>query len=296
MQAKTIEGLAVGALLTYAGALGIRALVMPLADLPASQLAAFACAALALALTALHGHHVARRQLHARQILARQQSELRILRLQGTPDAVARSYRRQYMAAILDKEKARAERSGRIFSICMMDLDPATTAAFGTDVAAAESLRSRLGDRARTILRATDTLSRTRYRRPFGTQAQEEFLAVLPDTRLAQAQLCAQRVTRAVRARTEGREEPARLAAGIAEYRPGETIADLLRRAEQALHVSQRDPAGAVAEELPAHRKPRTPTPPGKPRLRLVRRKCSRTFLTCRCRTNQRSAPAGLRW
>jgi GGDEF domain-containing protein len=149
----------------------------------------------------------------------------------------------------------------------MLDLEPAAIANLPGGPEDLEVLRERLGDRTRTLLRACDTLARTRYRRPFGRGPQEEFLVVLPDTRLGQAQLCAERLTRSVRARMGGRDEPVRLAAGISEYRAGDTIADVLRRAEQALHAAQQEVPGTVLGGEPGSQPPR---PPGRPKLRVV--------------------------
>jgi diguanylate cyclase (GGDEF)-like protein len=179
-----------------------------------------------------------------------------------------RSFRREHVGAVLAKEKARADRTGRSFSICMVDRAENELA----DEAAPETAGRNIGglaERATRILRATDTVSRTRYRRSLGRSGAEEFVAVLPETRLAHARICAERLTRlGITGLAATRPSAAALAAGIAEYEPGETIATLLRRADQALRSAQDTGAGAIKGTLSANH---TGRPPPKPRLRVVR-------------------------
>jgi PleD family two-component response regulator len=112
-------------------------------------------------------------------------------------------------------------------------------------------------------------VSRTRYRRSPGRAGIEEFIAVLPETRLAHARSCAERLTRlGITGLAATRPAAAALAAGIAEYEPGETLAELLRRADEALRAAQDSGAGAIKATLSAGH---TGRPPPKPRLRVVR-------------------------
>ena len=265
---STLRGLSVAAGLAGALALLLKALLGPSAMAVSAQLAGLAGLALCLALANVHAQRAALRQLQARSAVTRLHSALRILKLQGNPEAMARSFRRQHIAAILEKEKARADRTGKPFSVCMLDLDHLSAHLPPVaDGAEQKNLRSTLAERARRILRTTDTVSRTRYRRLLGRSGAEEFLAVLPDTGLADAQACALRVA-IVSPPPLPNEAAIGLAAGVAEYQRGESISSLLIRADQALHAAQRSGPGVVKGSVST---PRTKQPARKPGLRLVR-------------------------
>jgi GGDEF domain-containing protein len=232
------------------------------------SIAAVAMLAACLALMGIYAKRVSRRQLQAHVAVARLQSTIRVLSARSDREIWQRSFRREHVSAILEKEKARADRTGRSFSVCMLDRSDMNLLDEKSDERGGLSIGS-LSDRAARILRATDTVCRTRYRRSLGRSGAEEFLAVLPETRLAHARICAERLTRlGVTGLAASRPSAAALVAGIAEYEPGETIATMLRRADQALRAAQGSGAGAIKGGLSRGHVGR---PPPKPRLRVVR-------------------------
>ena len=147
---------------------------------------------------------------------------------------------RRVITAALQKLKSRADRTGETFSVCIIDLDNFK------DVN--DEHGHLTGDRvlvefARTVsreLRGMDLVARSDA--AFGRYGGEEFILLLPKTDLEGAHRCAERLR--ARQFAVGREPgdelpPCTLSAGIAEYRPGEDIEAILRRADRALYVAK---------------------------------------------------------
>jgi diguanylate cyclase (GGDEF)-like protein len=114
-----------------------------------------------------------------------------------------------------------------------------------------------------------DSINPTRYRRALGRLGGEEFVALLPGTDIGGALRCAERVREAV-AQPVDRNLQVTVSAGVAEYRRGESIADLLTRADQAMYLAKRSGRNRVrvsTPRLPAEKSDRS----GKPNLRVVR-------------------------
>jgi diguanylate cyclase (GGDEF)-like protein len=136
--------------------------------------------------------------------------------------------------ASLDRERARAERSGVPFAIGMMDLDhfKAVNDAHGHGVGD-EVLRG-FAATVHATMRVTDV---------FGRYGGEEFLIVLVGTELPAALEALERIRIALQARDWGGVAPGlaqTVSAGVASFRKGETVEDLLHRADQALYEAKR--------------------------------------------------------
>lgn len=147
---------------------------------------------------------------------------------------------RRVITDSLQKLKARADRTGEIFSVCIIDLD------HFKDVN--DEYGHLTGDRvliefAKTVsreLRGMDLVARSDA--AFGRYGGEEFILLLPKTDLAGAHRCAERLRErqsASGSATGGDVPPCTLSAGIAEYRPGEDIESILRRADRALYAAK---------------------------------------------------------
>jgi diguanylate cyclase (GGDEF)-like protein len=264
-----LRRVSLAALSAYAVALLLRAWAAPNSGPSWPQIVELAGTAICFVLVNFCARRFAHRQLQARRAVVRLQAALhKAQREGGARETLNRSFRRQHVAALLEKGKALADRTRTPFSICMLDLDHFSRFQQSLAPADTERLRGSLADRASRILRASDTVSRTRYRRSMGRECEDEFLAILPDTPLAQARVCAERIAVMSPPGLIVDQPPLTLAAGVAEYRPGESIRSLLVRADQALHAAQHGGPGAVKSEVMEQRSKRLTR---KPNLRLVR-------------------------
>ena len=149
-------------------------------------------------------------------------------------DELTGSLNRRALMAGLDRERARAERSGAPFSIGMIDLDhfKAVNDAHGHGVGD-EVLRGFAGT-VHATMRATDL---------FGRYGGEEFLVVLAGTELPAALEALERIRTAVQARDWSGIAPGlaqTVSAGVASFRKGDTVEQLLHRADQALYEAKR--------------------------------------------------------
>jgi diguanylate cyclase (GGDEF)-like protein len=115
--------------------------------------------------------------------------------------------------------------------------------------------------RVKTELRGMDTVNPTDHKRSFGRYGGEEFLAVLPDSGLLGAHRCADRIREAIAAHSFRDRYDITVSVGVAEYQLGETVPQLLTRADQALYQAKRDGRNRVrCSERPIESHPETVT------------------------------------
>jgi diguanylate cyclase (GGDEF)-like protein len=149
-------------------------------------------------------------------------------------DALTDLPNRRAIEETLARETDRARRYGSTLSLLMFDVDQLKRVndRFGHDV----------GDR---VLRHVAGVLQETVRRVDmpGRWAGDEFLVVLPDTGGAAARRLAKRLLKALRDHPPPIEDPAvfaGLSAGVAEYRPDESVVDLVRRADQAMYEAKK--------------------------------------------------------
>jgi diguanylate cyclase len=202
------------------------------------------------------GSHVA--QLRAR--LRRQNEELqrhihKAARI-ADRDHLTWAYNRRYIMERLEDECARSAHRNAPFAIVIFDLDHFKSINDRYGHIAGDRVLKKFSEIARRELRAADVVSPGRRANSFGRFGGEEFIAVLPETGLDGARLCAQRLQTALR--TERFESDIRVtfSAGIAIHRHGESLEQTLRRADDALYRAKRAGRDQVLEEKPARRKP----------------------------------------
>lgn len=267
-RATDISRLALGAALACALALGVRLLGGETASgLVGTLLPYFGLlAALALLVRGVRRTENGRRAL-AVQVNRLQQELARVTR-QAERDHLTKSFNRQYIMDALRREKARADRTGIAFSICIFDLDRFKSLNDAHGHLAGDRVLTAFAHRARRELRSMDAINPTRFRRALGRFGGEEFIAVLPGTRVDGALRCAERVREAVAREPVDRQIAITVSAGVAEYRPGESVAELLMRADQAMYVAKR--SGRNRVRVGIARGPDGPITP-KPRLRIIR-------------------------
>ncbi|WKZ12616.1 MAG: GGDEF domain-containing protein [Gammaproteobacteria bacterium] len=209
-------------------------------------------------------------QLELAAQVNRLQQEVRRVSRNAERDHLTKSFSRQYIMEALLREKARADRTGRGFSICIFDLDRFKSLNDSHGHVVGDRVLAVFAERARRALRAMDSINPTRYRRALGRLGGEEFVAVLPGTDVAGALRCAERVREAVARHPVGSTLSITVSAGVAEYRPGESIPELLTRADQAMYAAKR--SGRNRVRVSAVRPPKDqPGGPSRPNLRVVR-------------------------
>ena len=135
----------------------------------------------------------------------------------------------------LSQESARAKRGARPFAVLMFDLDGFKKVNDTWGHAAGDYVLKQVGTRARTCVRASDTVGRL---------GGDEFLALLPETTLEGAQGVAEKLRAALREPYQVPKGTAALGAsfGIAVFpQHGTDSEDLQRAADAALYRSKRD-------------------------------------------------------
>ena len=209
------------------------------------------------------------RQGLSEQVNKLQQEVERVTR-NSERDHLTKSFNRQYIMDALVREQARADRTGRSFSVCIFDLDRFKSLNDQHGHLVGDRVLTTFANRARRALRSMDAINPTRFRRALGRLGGEEFIAVLPGTEIDGALRCAERVREAVARHPVGHDLQITVSAGVAEYRRGESIPELLTRADQAMYAAKRSGRNRVRVSAVRPATPKDGEPP-KPSLRVVR-------------------------
>ncbi len=156
-------------------------------------------------------------------------------------DHLTKSFNRRHIMEMLAREKARSDRSGNTFSIMLFDLDHFKTVNDRYGHLVGDQILTDFASHVKSELRGMDSVNTTEHKRAFGRYGGEEFLAILPVTDADGAEYCAERI-RSIIARHEFRDRyNITVSAGVAEYKLGETVPQLLTRADEALYEAKRD-------------------------------------------------------
>jgi len=195
-------------------------------------------------------------------------------------DELTGSHNRRFLLGLVDREKERSDRNGRSFCLCLFDIDFFKRINDTYGHAAGDLMLRSFAQAVQGQIRGTDA---------FGRYGGEEFLLMLPETPAPDAVVLAERVRRAVAAmRCAGPDGSGAItltvSVGVAEYRLGEAVPQVVKRADEALYVAkslgrnrvqchddderhavvpQAAAAGRERRDLPAGR----PGGPGAPRL-----------------------------
>jgi diguanylate cyclase (GGDEF)-like protein len=149
-------------------------------------------------------------------------------------DELTRALNRRALVAALERERSRAERSGTPFCIAMIDLDHFKVVNDSYGHAAGDAVLRAVADTVHDTMRMTDV---------FGRYGGEEFLLILVGTPPQTALEAVERVRLAVAARDWRSIVPdarVTMSAGIAGFRKGESVEQLLHRADQALYQAKK--------------------------------------------------------
>ena len=157
------------------------------------------------------------------------------LRLQSITDTLTELYNRRHFHSLAQNEAERALRNRVPFSVLLMDVDrfKQYNDAFGHDEG--DKVLRALGEEIRKNFRTMDTGFR---------HGGEEFLVLLPDTTAEAAIIPAERLRKrfsAIPFLPNPHMEPRKvtLSIGVAEFRPGLSIDDLVRSADRAMYAAK---------------------------------------------------------
>ncbi len=152
-------------------------------------------------------------------------------------DALTQLANRRHAERVMEDEVERAERYGRPLATVLFDLDyfKNVNDAFGHE--AGDRVLSEVRDLLRQRLRDSDVLARW---------GGEEFLLISPEMRLPEAARLAERLRRLVELHDFGTGGSLTASFGVAERREGETAAELVRRADEAMYAAKRDGRNTV--------------------------------------------------
>ncbi|MGD8688573.1 MAG: GGDEF domain-containing protein [Gammaproteobacteria bacterium] len=170
-------------------------------------------------------------------------------------DELTQAYNRRHLTHLLELECSRAARHGSHFSVCILDLDhfKQINDRFGHETG--DRVLQRFTEVVGTEIRALDQLGRQDNDEQFGRYGGEEFLLLLPETDRAGAVRCAARiVTRVASTRFGDSQADIRMtvSAGVAQFRQGDSMAALLRRADRALYEAKAAGRNQVMAEVEA--------------------------------------------
>ncbi len=183
---------------------------------------------------------VSRRNAELAQAL-RQNRELAI------HDDLTGAYNRRHIIEVLQREEQRAERTGRGFCICLMDLDHFKEINDRFGHLSGDDVLKQFAARVAGEIRMLDQVGRDAAGEPgdvgtFGRYGGEEFLLVMPETSMEGALTCAERIRARIAAtefRTEGGTLGMTVSCGLTAYRQGEDMRAMLARADQALYLAK---------------------------------------------------------
>lgn len=180
-------------------------------------------------------HRLGRRNDDLEEALAR-------IRVLAERDDLTGLYNRRFIMNALRAQRARAEREGEPFAIAIIDFDFFKEINDRHGHVAGDRVLREFADAARSQLRGMDLFSAVPAEQlPFGRYGGEEFLILMPATDIEGAIRCAERLRQFQRQSRGGEADVPvpTISAGVAEYRPGEDVDALLRRADDALYTAK---------------------------------------------------------
>jgi diguanylate cyclase (GGDEF)-like protein len=202
-----------------------------------------------------YGRHLRDLRLQLMQRNASLQSIIDKMARTAEQDDSGTALNRRYMMESLTREKGRTDRSNNPFSVCIFNIDylNAFIDQFGS-LAGDRALKN-FSQRIRGELRAMDAANPSGFKRSFGRFGNAEYIVILPQTGLLGAERCAERICAAIRNRPFDNACKQAVSGGVAEYKRGETIPELLARADEALRNAKASGGNQITNSQP--KKPR---------------------------------------
>jgi diguanylate cyclase (GGDEF)-like protein len=162
---------------------------------------------------------------------------------QARRDELTGVFNRRVLMAALTAEKNRCDRTGEVFCVCIIDVDFFKRVNDEIGHLAGDEVLRRLAQVVQQDLRAMDV---------FGRYGGEEFMQILPHTRMDGALARADRVRMQARALDLSDFAQAcsiSVSIGVAQYRSGESVMETLSRADAALYDAKRAGRNRVIAE-----------------------------------------------
>jgi diguanylate cyclase (GGDEF)-like protein len=153
---------------------------------------------------------------------------------QARRDELTGVFNRRALMAALRAEKNRCDRTGEVFCVCLIDIDFFKRINDEVGHLAGDAVLRKFTRSVQRHLRSTDV---------FGRYGGEEFMQILPSTKLDGALARADRIriqTRNLDFSELGTKWSITVSIGVAQYRPGESVSDILSRADAALYGAKR--------------------------------------------------------
>ena len=148
----------------------------------------------------------------------------------ATHDELTGLCNRRYMDQRLLEEHAICARQDRPFSIALIDLDNFKRINDVQGHAEGDKVLQWFAERSQMALRTSDQIARW---------GGEEFLVLMPGTHGAHAQACIERLQQQLRAEQTTAESPVSFSAGVTQFRGGETVAEMLLRADGGMYAAK---------------------------------------------------------
>lgn len=177
----------------------------------------------------------ARSQLRRKRFSDQLRENMRVSMADALTDPLTGTYNRRYAASHLDALIDRCREAGSDLALMMLDLDHFKSINDSRGHAAGDEVLREFAERLRNNVRGMDLVAR---------MGGEEFMVVMPDVQPELAGEIAERVRAAVEAPTFGGGDggppiEVTVSIGLALLRPGESVFELVKRADLALYESK---------------------------------------------------------
>ena len=155
-------------------------------------------------------------------------------------DPLTGVFNRRYIEQWLTNAIARSQRHGYALTVVLFDLDAFKQINDGFGHSAGDRVLQEFAERLRRATRGADVA---------GRYGGDEFLAALPECTPQGVQAILQRLDN-LQVDAFGQNLPFSYSAGWTEYYPGESIEELLKRADEALYANKRSSKGLTYRRL----------------------------------------------
>ncbi len=169
-------------------------------------------------------------------------SALARLKELASRDELTGLHNRRHLMETLEQQEERSKRHQEPFALCILDIDHFKRINDSHGHGVGDEVLKGFSERIRTHLRRMDTVGRGEVDRVFGRYGGEEFLLLLPYAEGSSALACVARLHAAVHATpfaTSVGLLPVTFSAGVTRYRPGESVGELISRADAALYLAK---------------------------------------------------------
>ncbi|MEL7022551.1 MAG: GGDEF domain-containing protein [Pseudomonadota bacterium] len=155
-------------------------------------------------------------------------------------DHLTQAYNRRMIIEFLDQLRAQAMDDGTAFSVVIIDVDFFKTINDRFGHLEGDQVLASIAKRVRSELRLLDDMAPVGGRgRQLGRFGGEEFIISLPQTDLDGAKQCAERIWRSIREYDFANALHVTVSVGVASFGRGESVDDLLARADGALYSAK---------------------------------------------------------